>query len=91
MLRCPRCLSVALVCACFAQGVKAPPASVVSLITSPGFTVTSSSTASVNSTMNVVNTVLGKVYDVSPATKPVYGEHDTPVVYVWPPPDPTKT
>lgn len=83
MPRCPRCLSVALVCTCFVQGAKTPPASVVSLIVSPGFTVVSSSTAPTN--MTVVNTVHGaKPYDVSPVRKPLYGEHDTPVVYIWP-------
>ena len=29
--------------------------------------------------------------DVAPVRKPLYGEHDTPVVYIWPPPDSTKT
>ena len=82
---------MALVCACFAQGAKTPPSAVVSWIVSPAPVVVASSTASVNSTMTALNTVLGKIYDVSPAPKPVYGEHDTPVVYVWPPPDPTKT
>ena len=91
MPRCSRCLSIALVCSCLAQGVKAPPASVVSLIVSPGFTVVSSSTATVQSP-TFVNTVHGaKPYDVSPVLKPLYGEHDTPVVYIWPPPDRSKT
>ena len=53
-------------------------------------TVASSSSPAVT-TMTVLNAVSGKVYDVSPAPKPLYGEHDTPVVYIWPPPDRTKT
>ena len=93
MPRCPRCLSVALVCTCLVQGMKSPPASVVSFIVSPGFTVVSSSTASINSTMTVVNTVYGsKPYDVSPDRKPLYGEPtDTRLIYIWPPPDRSKT
>jgi len=94
MPRCPRCLSVALVCACLAQGVKAPPAPVISWILSAGPVAVGSSTAS--STMTVVNTVVGKTHDVAPARKVLYGEHDAPspenpIFYVWKPPDPSKT
>ena len=87
--RCRRCLSIALVCTCLAQDVKAPPAPVVSWIVSSVWTAPSSSPAV--TTMTVPNTVIGKFYDVAPVRKPLYGEHDTPVVYIWPPPDSTKT
>jgi hypothetical protein len=90
--RCPRCLSIVLVCACVAQGAQAPPASVVSWIVSPGFSLTTSSIASTMTIM--VNSVTGvKPYDVSPARKPPYGEHDEPlvVIHYWRPPDPSET
>ena len=90
MGRCAKCLSVGLVCTCLLQGVKAPPASVISWIVSPGPVVVTSSTASINNTMTVVNTLNGKFYDVGPVRQPLYGEHATGT-HVWPPPDRTKT
>jgi ABC-type arginine/histidine transport system permease subunit len=78
MLRCPRCsrcISVGLVCACLFQGVKAPPAAVISLITSPSPVIMASSTTASVSTI-AVNSVLGKTYDVAPLRKPLHGEPD---------------
>ena len=80
MFRCTRCVSIGLVCCCLAQGIKAPPAAAVSLMTTPGGAVTvAASTASSVSAINhpiAVNAVLGKVYDISPPRKALYGEHD---------------
>jgi len=93
MPRC-RCLSVALVCACVAQGVKAPSAAVISFIVSPAPVVVASSTASVNSGMTVVDTVSGKLYDVRPAQtalRRASAPTETPLAStIWPPPDRSK-
>ncbi len=51
----------------------------VSLITSPAGTVVTSTASSAVSAMThpiAGNVVLGKVYDVSPLRKALYGEHD---------------
>jgi hypothetical protein len=84
MPRCPRCLSIALVCSCLAQGVKAPSAAVVSWIVSPSAVVVASSSGTASITGTMVNTVIGKVYDVSRPT-------ETILASIWPPPDRTKT
>jgi hypothetical protein len=77
MRRCPRCLSVGLVCLCLSQGVKAPPAAAVSWIVS-GPAVVTSSTASTSTVFaySAVNAVTGgKPYDVSPQRPQLYGEY----------------
>ena len=74
MRRCPRCLSIGLVCLCLAQGVKTPPAAAVSLIVSAPATVTAS-TSSVSAYSAVNAVTWGKPYDVSPQRPQLYGEH----------------
>jgi DTW domain-containing protein YfiP len=75
MRRCPRCLSVGLVCLCLLQGTKAPPAAAVSWIVSPGSSIATTSTGSAT-VYSFVDTVTGgKPYDVSPARRPLYGDH----------------
>jgi hypothetical protein len=79
MFRCPKCVSMGLVCCCLWQGIKAPPAAAVSLMTSPAgpVAVTASTTSNVAYAHPItVNAVFGKIYDVSPARKALYGEDD---------------
>jgi hypothetical protein len=61
--RCCRFVSVGLVCACTAQGAKAPPAAVIGSIVSP--VVTPVSTNAVPADQYVADTVTGRVYKVS--------------------------
>jgi DTW domain-containing protein YfiP len=75
MRRCPRCLSVGLVCLCLWQGTKAPPAAAVSWIVSPGSSIATTSTGSATVYLFVNTVTGGKPYDVSPARRPLYADH----------------
>ena len=65
-MRCARCcrlVSAGLVCACLAQGAKAPPAAVVGAMVGP--VVTQASTNAVSADQYVADTVTGRVYKIS--------------------------
>jgi|RhiMetdeSRZDD1v2_1073273.scaffolds.fasta_scaffold92429_5 hypothetical protein len=89
MRRCPRCLSIGLICLCLGQGVKAPPSATISVLVGASATA---STATVATSAISVNAINGKAYDVSPSRPQLYGEHDSrprpegPVYVYWPPP-----
>jgi hypothetical protein len=61
--RCSGLVSVGLICACLAQGAKAPPAAVVGAIVGP--VVTPVATNAVPSDQYVVDTVTGRIYQIS--------------------------
>jgi hypothetical protein len=64
LFRCPRCVSVGLVCLCLAQGVKAPPAQAVGAIVSQP--VVGTSTAPSGGVIAVVDCVTGTRHSVAP-------------------------